>query len=206
MLVRSAHISPRNLPTGRQAPTMAERKPVRKLLPEPVTWNDHTASDIPDNNYHKHTKNTKMKKITIILALVLTVSATFAFTGPEKVNSQALNTFNSEFVGATDATWTISKNFDKVTFSLSGQVLSAYYNKAGEFMAVTQYISSLELPRYLQRSIKKSYSNYWISDLFEVASREGTEYYVTFENADTKIVLKSIDGSSWSIYQKSKKA
>jgi hypothetical protein len=39
-----------------------------------------------------------------------------------------------------------------------------------------------------------------------VAKNDGTNYYVTLETADTKIVLKSTDGGNWSIYQKSKKA
>ncbi len=93
-----------------------------------------------------------------------------------------------------------------LAFTLNDQKLFAYYNAEGEFMAVTRFISSFQLPLNLQTSLKKSYRNYWISDLFEMASNEGTNYYVTFENADTKIVLKSTDGSSWSLYQKSKKA
>jgi hypothetical protein len=39
-----------------------------------------------------------------------------------------------------------------------------------------------------------------------MATNDVTDYYVTFENADVKIVLKSTDGSNWSLYQKSKKA
>ena len=142
----------------------------------------------------------------MMLALVLTLSTSFAFTGEEAVNKKALNGFKSEFAGATDAAWTTGSNFYKVAFTLNDQKLFAYYNAEGEFMAVTRFISSFQLPLNLQTSLKKSYNNYWISDLFEMASNEGTNYYVTFENADTKIVLKSIDGSSWSLYQKSKKA
>jgi hypothetical protein len=147
-----------------------------------------------------------MKKIMMMLALVLTLSTSFAFTGEEAVNKKALNEFKSEFAGATDAAWTTGSNFYKVAFTLNDQKLFAYYNTEGEFMAVTRFISSFQLPLNLQTSLKKSYRNYWISDLFEMASNEGTNYYVTFENANTKIVLKSTDGSSWSLYQKSKKA
>jgi hypothetical protein len=146
-----------------------------------------------------------MKKITMILALVLTISTSFAFTGKEAINQQAVYAFKTEFAGATDAAWTIGSHFDKVTFTMNKQILFAYYNKSGEFMAVTQYISSLELPRYLQRSIKKSYGNYWISDLFKITKHDETSYYVTLENADSKIVLKSDNGSSWAVFQKSEK-
>jgi hypothetical protein len=147
-----------------------------------------------------------MKKIMMMLALVLTVGSSFAFTGEEAVNKQALNAFKKDFAGATEAAWTVGSNYYKVTFSLNDQKLFAYYNTQGDFLAVTRNISSLQLPITLQTSLKRSYNSYWISDLFEVAKNDGTNYYVTLETADTKIVLKSTDGGNWSIYQKSKKA
>ena len=147
-----------------------------------------------------------MKKIMMMLALALTIGTSFAFTGEEAVNKQALNAFKKEFAGATEAAWTVGNDFYKVTFSLNDQKLFAYYNIQGEFLAVTRNISSLQLPLSLQTSLKRSYNSYWISDLFEVAKNDGTNYYITLETADTKIVLKSTDGSDWSIYQKSKKA
>ena len=147
-----------------------------------------------------------MKKIMMMLLLVLTIGTSFAFTGEEAINKQALNAFKKEFVGATEAAWTVGDNFYKVTFTLNDQKLFAYYNMQGNFMAVTRNISSLQLPLSLQTSLKRSYNNYWISDLFEVAKSDGTNYYVTLETADTKIVLKSADGSDWSVYQKSRKA
>jgi hypothetical protein len=147
-----------------------------------------------------------MKKIMMMLALVLVVSTTFAFTGEEAINKKALNSFKTEFAGATDAAWTVGSNYYKVTFTMSSQKMFAFYNADGEFMAVTRYISSFQLPLTLQSKLKKSYSDYWISDLFEMATSNETGYYVTLEDADTTITLKSIDGSDWSVYKKSKKA
>jgi hypothetical protein len=141
-----------------------------------------------------------MKKIISILALVLTVSTSFAFSGPESVSSQALNTFSSEYIGATDATWTISKDFYQVTFSLDGQKLFAYYNKAGEFLAVTHNISSVELPNSLKKGLRKLMTDRWITDLFEITNNDQTSWYVTIESADQKIVLKS-NGGKWRVYQ-----
>jgi hypothetical protein len=147
-----------------------------------------------------------MKKIMMILALVLTVSTGFAFTGEEAVNKQALEAFKSEFVGATDVNWTAGSNYYKAAFTLNDQKLFAFYNSQGEFIAVTRYISSFQLPLNLQTDMKKSYSNFWVSDLFEMATNDDTSYYLTMENADTKIVLKSTDGKEWSLYHKDKKA
>jgi len=141
-----------------------------------------------------------MKKIISILALVLTVSTSFAFSGREPVSSQALNTFSSEYVGATDATWTINKDFYEVTFTLDGQRMSAYFNKSGDFLAVTHNISSVQLPNGLKRNLKKLMGNSWITDLFEITNNDQTSWYVTLESADQKIVWKS-NGGKWKVYQ-----
>jgi len=145
-----------------------------------------------------------MKKIIMMLALVGTLSTSFAFTG-ETINKQALNAFRNEFAGATDIAWTAGKGYYKVAFTMNDHKLFAFYNSKGEFIAVTRFISSLQLPHNLQSSLKRTYRRYWISDLFEMVTNDETGYYATLENADTKIVLKSIDGSNWSLYLKSNK-
>jgi hypothetical protein len=61
------------------------------------------------------------------------------------------------------------------------------------------------LPHYLQKRLKRSLSNYWISDLFEITNHDETSYYVTLENADSKIVLKSENGSDWMVFQRIEK-
>ena len=72
-------------------------------------------------------------------------------------------------------------------------------------IALTRNLSSLELPIALQASLKKNYDCYWISDLIEVAREQGTSYYITLENADTKLTLKS-SGLDWSSYKKQRKS
>jgi len=147
-----------------------------------------------------------MKKILMVLAMALALTTTWAFTGEEVLSKQALNAFKTEFVGATDATWSVSTDCYKVTFTLNGQKLFAFYDTDGQFIAVTRNISSIQLPLNLQGSLKKFSSSYWISDLFELSNSSGTGYYVTFENADTKIMLRSVNGSDWYVYEKSKKS
>jgi hypothetical protein len=146
-----------------------------------------------------------MKKIITILAMTLIVSTSFASTERETVSNQALNTFNSEFVGATDPTWAINKDFYQVTFTLDGQQMIAYYNKSGEFIAVSQNISSVELPNSLKKGLKKVMSNRWITDLFEITNNDQTSWYVTIESADEKIVLKSDNGGKWRVFQSMEK-
>ena len=147
-----------------------------------------------------------MKKITIMLAMMFTLTTTWAFTGEEAINKQALTAFKTQFAGATDAAWSVDNENYKVTFSLSDQRLFAFYSADGEFLAVTRHLSPVQLPLYLQNSLKKFHNNAWVSDLFEMSTTSGTSYYVTLENADTKTVLKSVNGRGWSVYKKDKKA
>jgi hypothetical protein len=147
-----------------------------------------------------------MKKMMLMLAMVFSLTTTFAFTGEEAVNKQAVSNFKTQFRTAADANWTTGKNYYKVEFNEDNQKLFAYYNFQGDFVAVCRYISSLSLPFNLQNSLRKDYSGAWITDLFEMASKEGTSYYVTLENADSKIVLSSTDGSSWSVFERTRKA
>ena len=92
-------------------------------------------------------------------------------------------------------------------FLLNDQTLTAFYNCDGTLLGVTRYISSLQLPIILQTELKRKYNSYWITDLFEVSNDAGTEYYMTIENTDGRIVLRASAGSpSWSVNEKIRKS
>lgn len=144
-----------------------------------------------------------MKKMIMTLAVALSTLCSFA--GEVNVNTKVLNAFKTDFATAGEVTWTAGNNYYKAAFVFNGQHVFAFYSNEGEMMGLTRYISSLDLPVNLQANLKKTYSKYWISDLFEVSNSDGTAYYITLENADSKIVLKSSDGR-WSVFQKISKA
>jgi len=146
-----------------------------------------------------------MKRILVTLTVLLSLISMSSFANEGKVNSRVLESFNASFKNATEVDWTVSENFYKADFSLNGQYVAAYYDEAGQMIALTRNISSMQLPISLQTSLKKQCEDLWISDLFEVANDQGTSYYVTLENADTKVVLKS-SGSDWTTYQKQRKS
>ena len=157
-----------------------------------------------------------MKPLFIILTIVTTAfsSASFANStnnaNPKPVEPRVapavVKSFNKTFTAAQEVDWTVSNNFYKVEFAMSGQYITAFYGTDGHLLGVTRNISSLQLPLTLQAELKKDYQDYWITDLFEVANNEGTSYYVTLENSETKIILKGSASSNWSTYQKSRKA
>src|SRR5215471_7160839 len=124
-----------------------------------------------------------MKKIIIMLAMMLTLTTTWAFTGEKAISKTALASFKAEFAGATEASWYADNDFYRVTFILNDEKLFAFYTTDGEFMTVTRYISPVQLPLYLQNNLKKFNRNAWVSDLVEVSTRSRTTYYATLENA-----------------------
>ncbi len=145
-----------------------------------------------------------MKKLLFTLAIALSTFS--AFAGEEEVNPKVLNAFNREFKTAKEVEWTVGTNYYRATFTYNDKHVYAYYDNNGELLGLSRYISPTDLPLTLQGSLRGNYEAYWISDLFEVANNEGTTYYATVENADTKIVLKASDGKSWNMFHKSKKS
>jgi hypothetical protein len=146
-----------------------------------------------------------MKKIILTLAIALGTLSSFA-AGEETVSSKVLTAFESDFVGAKEVVWASSRDYYQASFVFNGQHVNAFYGTEGSLIGMTRYISSLDLPLSLQTNLKKEYNNYWISDLFEVSNSEGTTYYITVENADQKITLKSASGENWRTYKKNSKA
>ena len=145
-----------------------------------------------------------MKHFILILAIAF--SSLSSFANDTEVTPAAIKSFNSAFKTATEVNWTKSDNYFKVDFSLNGLYAAAYYDAEGNMIALTRNISSLQLPITLQASLKNNYECYWISDLVELANESGTSYYITLENADTKMILKASSGFDWSHYKKLRKS
>jgi hypothetical protein len=146
-----------------------------------------------------------MKKMMLALGLILTLTVTSAFAGEVKVSSQVLESFKKEFSTAQDVSWIAGSNFYRAAFKINEQNIFAYYTLEGELISMARYMSSLQLPINLLTGLKKDYSQYWISDLFEVNNSEGTRYYITLENADATLMMVSNNGGDWKSYNKKRK-
>ena len=145
-----------------------------------------------------------MKKILLVLGLVATMGVCSAYPS-ERVSQKVLASFKTEFTNAKDVEWDTGSNYFRATFTMNDQRVFAFYNVEGELLSVARYISSIQLPINLFSDLKNNYSKYWISDLFEVSNSEGLHYYVTLETADSKLVMHSVNGGSWSTYSRNKK-
>ncbi|MCU7551659.1 hypothetical protein OCK74_21240 [Chitinophagaceae bacterium LB-8] len=145
-----------------------------------------------------------MKSLFIILTVISSLFANNSFA-TDDINPAVIKSFHRTFKDATEANWSVSEDRYKVQFYLAAQQITAYYDKQGTLLFVVRNISSFQLPLLLQAEIKNKYVNYWISNLYEESGVNGTDYYVTLENSDTKVVLKSYSHAGWSVQQKESK-
>lgn len=146
-----------------------------------------------------------MKKI-LTLALMLTIVATTAFSHTTGVvNKKVVETFSKEFANAESVKWEVTNEVYKATFRIDGQTMFAYYNEAGEQLAVARNLMVSQLPITLAADLQDSYKKYPLTELFEVAADNETAYYATVHSATHEIILKSTGASGWSVYKKEKK-
>lgn len=145
-----------------------------------------------------------MKKLITTFASFFLLAISGVFATEIKITPHVLSSFQKEFSRAEEVTWYAGANYYQAAFNLNGQNLFAYFSTEGELLTTARYLSPLHLPIQLLTELKNDFSQYWVSDLFEISSREGTRYYITLENAETSLMLVSRNGIRWK--QHSKKA
>ena len=145
-----------------------------------------------------------MKQIFFFLLLATTATLQSFASSDEPVAPAALESFNKTFSHAQEVSWTESNNLYKVNFQVNSQYVTGYYAEDGGLVALTKNILSTQLPIILETSLKDNYFDYWITELFEISNEYEVSYYVTLENAQTKLVLKS-SSSNWHVQKKIKK-
>ena len=151
----------------------------------------------------KRLKNNVMKQFTTIaFALIMSLCS---FAKPIDSTRGEINTsFKKNFRNAELLNTETHQAFTKLTFKMNDVIMFAFYNNSGELMAVTRNIVSSQLPMSLLMSLKSDYNGYWITELFEFSGDGLNSYYVSLENADSKVVLRS-NGDTWEEYSSKKK-
>ena len=76
----------------------------------------------------------------------------------------------------------------------------AYYDFQGNLIGVVHHMLTSALPADLSKDIKKRYSNYWVSELFQITNVDGVYYYIQLKNADETIVLSTEGSYGWLRY------
>ncbi|HVK97126.1 MAG TPA: hypothetical protein VM368_04870 [Flavisolibacter sp.] len=147
-----------------------------------------------------------MKFLFVILTVLCSINISISHAGDVKVSPIVLHSFNSSFKDAAEVKWSISSKLYKAEFNFNEQYVTAYFDESGTMVAAIKNISSFQLPLSLQKSLKKELQSYWITELFELNNDSGTNYYLTLENAETKLVLKSTGAFDWHTFQRQRKS
>lgn len=151
-----------------------------------------------------------MKKIITLAALMVTMLTSFSFAadstnGIDQASTAVKASFKRDFKNTQLLGTEVHKTFTKLTFRMNEVVLFAFYSDNGDLLAVTRNILSTQLPLTLQMGLKSNYDGYWITELFEINGDSENAYYVTLENADQKITLRSNANQTWDLYEKTSK-
>jgi len=145
-----------------------------------------------------------MKKTILSIAIALTVFSTAFAKAPEKVNDLAMASFRKDFHNASEVKWTASSMYVMATFKMDNKIQYAYYDYQGNLIGLVHHILTSSLPEDLNNDIRKHYSDYWVSELFQVSSDQGSFYYIQLKNADETVVLTTEGTDSWHRYSVAK--
>ncbi len=141
-----------------------------------------------------------MKKFILSIAVLLALTCTSFAKSPAGINDRVFASFQKEFNKASEVKWTVTGNYIMATFQLDKQVMFAYYDFQGNMVGLVHHMLTSDLPADLQKDIRKHYSNFWVSSLFQVSNDDGVTYYIQLKNADESIVLSSDGINGWHRY------
>lgn len=138
-----------------------------------------------------------------IFSLVFAISGIFntANANETLATPQAISAFEKQFSAAKDAIWEDFGSVYKVSFWHEGRFTAAYYDANGDMVSLNRNVSMTELPSALKKATTKKLQSAWMSELVYVVSKDEKAYYATFETADNKIIMKSVNNRKWIIFQ-----
>jgi hypothetical protein len=137
-----------------------------------------------------------MKKIIPIAAILIAFSSINAFA-QTKTPSAVVNSFERTYGNAESSVWTAVNDLYRVDFTLQDEGLTAFFSAEGELIAASRNITPVLLPIFLQSSLKKHFSKFTVSSLFEVDGRDGINYYAKVSDQKSQILLQSTSSGDW---------
>ena len=145
-----------------------------------------------------------MKKVSIIAFMVITIASS-AFAGDNTLGFKGADAFKKSFPQASEVSYTVKKDFTEVNFTWHGLKLQAFFDRQGNYIALSRDISVKDLPLSYVININKQYKDFEITEAIEFDhSENGLSYYVTVVKEDRKYVLNVATDGSISVFKKMK--
>ncbi len=124
------------------------------------------------------------------MLVAVTIGSSVLAADVSKVSFRVLNTFETQFEGATDVTWTVSADYTKVKFTLEGEKVEAFFSSNGDVIGTSRKTAFSRLPLSAIRKIKKTYAKYQITETIEFELNGERKYYVSVENESGRKILE----------------
>ena len=147
-----------------------------------------------------------MNRKTLLVTFLFSISISSLFAADfDEVSKSIMENFQKEFNRAEDIHWTEAGELRKATFRLNGVEMHAYYTENGDKYASAKNVHVTEISEKVMLKIKNQFKNHWITSAFEVEQNGTKTFYVTFENADQKVMVKTNGKNAWTIYDRDSK-
>ena len=143
-----------------------------------------------------------MKKLFITAAIATMFSASVFADGTRKVHTvtvsyTVVNKFTADFPAAKDITWTVDNNYQRADFVLEGVQTSAFYDRSGEFVAITEDITAKAVPSATLKEINEQYNGYTVDHVIVLQNNielnpeaEPTIYFADIKNGEKEALVR----------------
>ena len=140
----------------------------------------------------------KTRILIITAALLMSFSAIFA-KDIKPVPASIVNELNREFKEISNLQWKTTDNYYKASFIDNGQPMEVFYSYEAKLIGISKSIKPEQLPMNLAKEAKEKGALHQVTQLFELLTDRGTEYFITFNTGKEIKTFKS-DGNDWIRY------
>lgn len=146
-----------------------------------------------------------MKRSIIVFAAILIVITATAFVGSKPGGNPAEATFQKEFSGATNVTWTEGRDVISASFILSDSRVIAYFSPDGQLLGTARNVLFNQLPLAVIKEINNRYGNAPVSDIVEYTSGLDTYYGMYLDTPTRHLKIKVSSEGDVTVEKKTKK-
>jgi hypothetical protein len=146
-----------------------------------------------------------MKQLLILLYSLIISGTSFGFA-TSNINERLVRSFKETFPNAMQVIWTELPEAYLVNFLENGIRSRIVYDKSGNFISSTRTYLSKNLPYYILIRIKKKYPDKRIFGVTELASSNGTEYYIKMNDSKVWTTIRIDNDGNLELVEKYQKA
>jgi Protein of unknown function (DUF2874). len=129
-----------------------------------------------------------MKKILLAATIMISLNS---FASDPRVDEKVLDAFKKTFTEVTDVAWTEHENLYEVSFKQHDIQVKVSYDRDGNIINTLRYYQEEHLPLIVRSKIKTKYSDKKITGVTEMASEDGTFFYVILEGDKNLMEVKA---------------